>query len=129
MKQRSYQIAATVVIALIVGFFSGLQGISRDDLLIAALIGANVVADQATAAGTTLFSIVFPISIVAVWEYHKKGKVDYTLGTIIVIGYLISAYFGAKVNLAISESTTLLSIIIMQIITTVWFVYQYMYLP
>lgn len=65
IKQRTYQIAATVVIALIDGFFSGLQGISRDDLLIAALIGANVVADQATAAGTTLFSIVFPISIAA----------------------------------------------------------------
>jgi uncharacterized protein len=129
MESRSTQILLTTVLALVVGFFSGLQGISRDDLLIAGLLGFGIVSDQATAAGTTLFSVIFPISIAAVWEYYKVDKVDIPLGLIIVVGYMISAYYGAKVNLVVSESTTLLSIIIMQALTTLYFGYKYVTLP
>jgi len=94
-------------------------------MLIVLLLMTGVAANQKMAAGTVLFSLVFPISIGAVWEYYKHGNVDFVLGIILAITYTITATYGAHMNFIVSKKTTALSIIIMQILSTMYFIYDY----
>ena len=122
---RIIEYIVTVIIGIFIGFVSGWQGISRDDMLIVLLLMTGVAANQKMAAGTVLFSLVFPISIGAVWEYYKHGNVDFVLGIILAITYTITATYGARMNFIVSKKTTALSIIIMQLLSTMYFIYDY----
>lgn len=116
----------TILVGSLVGVISGWQGISRDDMLLALLLLFGLEANQRIAAGTVLLSVVFPISIGAVWEYYKRGDVDIVLGLLLTVTYIITATLGAKINFKVSQKTTSLSIIIVQVLVLVYFIYDYM---
>jgi uncharacterized membrane protein YfcA len=123
---RTQEYIATGIIGAAIGFISGWQGISRDDLLLVLLLVTGLAANQKIAAGTVLLSVVFPISIGAVWEYYKRGDVDFTLGIILTLTYIVTATLGAKMNYVVSKKTTALSIIIVEIISALYFTYDYL---
>ena len=116
----------TILVGSLVGVISGWQGISRDDMLLALLLLFGLEANQRIAAGTVLLSVVFPISIGAVWEYYKRGDVDIVLGLLLTVTYIITATLGAKINFKVSQKTTSLSIIIVQVLVLIYFIYDYM---
>ena len=116
----------TILVGSLVGVISGWQGISRDDMLLALLLLFGLEANQRIAAGTVLLSVVFPISIGAVWEYYKRGDVDIVLGLLLTVTYVITATLGAKINFKVSPKTTSLSIIIVQVLVLIYFIYDYM---
>jgi uncharacterized membrane protein YfcA len=116
----------TILVGSLVGVISGWQGISRDDMLLALLLLFGLEANQRIAAGTVLLSVVFPISIGAVWEYYKRGDVDIVLGLLLTVTYIITATLGAKINFKVSPKTTSLSIIIVQVLVLIYFIYDYM---
>lgn len=123
---RIAEYIVAIIIGTFIGFISGWQGISRDDVLIALLLMTGVAANQKVAAGTVLLSVVFPISIGAVWEYYKRGDVDVIMGVILAITYIITATWGAQMNYFVSKKTTALSIVILQVLSTIYFIYDYM---
>ncbi len=122
---RITEYIVTALIGAFIGFISGWQGISRDDAVIALLLLTGISANQKIAAGTVLLSIVFPISIGAVWKYYQHGDIDVMLGIILAVTYVITATYGAQMNFIVSKKTTALSIVIAQILSTMYFIYDY----
>jgi len=55
--------------------------------------------------GTTLLSLLPPISLLGVIEYYKRKKVDTLVGIILCITYFIFAYYGSIINKMYSDKT------------------------
>ena len=53
------------------------------------LILLNVSKNFNTAVGTILFSLLPPVSLLAVIEYYKRDQVDMKIGTILFITYFV----------------------------------------
>jgi hypothetical protein len=88
----------TILIGIVAGLIGGSVGLGGSFIVLPALLLLNIVKDFNTAVGTILFTMIFPISLFAVYEYYKRKKIDFKIGTILVISYSIAAYFGAKLN-------------------------------
>jgi uncharacterized protein len=53
--------------------------------------------DQHMAQGTSLFMLLPPIGLSALWTYWKKGAVDLKAGIVCAAGILTGGYFGGLV--------------------------------
>jgi len=92
----------------VAGIMGGFLGTSGAFTILPGLLLLGIVDTQKKAAGTTLITILFPLSILAAIEYYKKGNVDVKVGLVITFAYMIAAWFGGKIaNLdLLTESTT-----------------------
>jgi uncharacterized membrane protein YfcA len=79
---------------LISGVFLGLTGIPGMGLT---LLGLDYfkVNDYKSILGSILFVNLFPISVGSVWEFYKAGKIDFTLGWILLISIILGSYMGS----------------------------------
>ena len=75
-----------------------------------------------SAIGTVLFSLIPPVSLLAVFEYAKRKKIDYWVGTILFISYFIFAYVGSLINKMYSEKLLLFLCGIIFIIIGIYFI-------
>ena len=92
------RIILSILVGTLSGILGGAFGLGGSFVMLPGLILLNIVPDYKTAVGTILFSLLPPDSLLAVYEYNKKKKVDYLVGTILFITYFIAAYFGAIIN-------------------------------
>ena len=69
------------------------------------LLLLGIVDTQKKAAGTTLITILAPLSILAAIEYYKKGNVDLKVGVVITVAYMLAAWVGAKFANMLPDST------------------------
>jgi len=60
---------------------------------------------QHGAQGTSLGLMLFPIGILAAYNYHKSGNLNIRYGLIIAIAFIIGGYIGSKISLGINEMT------------------------
>lgn len=86
----------SAVLGGIAGLMGGALGTSGAFTILPGLLAFGIVKTQKMAAGTTMITILFPLSMMAAYEYYKKGNVDIKVGVIITLAYMLSAYFGAK---------------------------------
>jgi uncharacterized membrane protein YfcA len=114
-----------IAIGSIVGFIGGFQGIAGGFYITMLLLFTGVAKTHRMAAGTTLLSILFPISLGAVYEYWKSGDVDVYTSLVITFFYIIFAWVGAKVNLQVDEKYSVLSLAILLVLTSSYFFKQY----
>ena|SRR6202035_3931842 len=85
-----------VVLSLTVGVLVGLLGIGGGVVLVPALVYL-LHYDQHMAQGTSLFILLPPIGLGALWEYWKNGQVDLRAGIYCALGFLIGGYGGGKI--------------------------------
>jgi uncharacterized membrane protein YfcA len=88
----------SILIGALSGILGGAFGLGGSFVMLPGLILLKVSKNFNTAVGTILFSLLPPVSLLAVIEYYKRGQVDVTVGTILFITYFICAYFGSKIN-------------------------------
>lgn len=88
----------TIIIGVISGLLGGAFGLGGSFVMLPGVILLNVIPDFKTAVGTILFSLLPPISLLSVIEFGKRGKIDYTVGTILLVTYFFSSYYGALIN-------------------------------
>lgn len=93
-------IVILLLIGLFAGFLSGLIGIGGGIVIVPALVYLLSM-DQKTAQGSTLFMFMFPIGILAVFNYYKAGHVDYKTAGIMAATFIVGAYFGGKAAVTI----------------------------
>jgi uncharacterized membrane protein YfcA len=93
------------VVGLIAGIIGGFFGISGAFIILPALLFLGLVPNQLTAAGTTLFILLPPISILAVYNYWKKKEIDFKVGFWVMGFYIIGGYFGSKFAHLLDEKT------------------------
>jgi len=79
------------------GILSGLFGVGGGIILVPMLIWVMGMS-QAEAQGTSIAAIMLlPMGILAVWQYHKQGHVDFKTAAVIAAFFLIGSYAGARI--------------------------------
>ena len=103
----------TVILSIIIGTIGGITGgalgLGGSTIMLPLIVLSKIIPDYKTLVGTLLFSILPPISILAVIEYSKRKQINYLVGTLIFIFYTIGAYFGSLINVKYSNKTLIYS--------------------
>ena len=86
----------SALLGSIAGVMGGTLGTSGAFTILPGLLLLGIVDTQKKAAGTTLITILAPLSILAAVEYYKAGNVDVKVGIVITIAYMLAAWVGAK---------------------------------
>jgi len=84
-----------ILIGLAGGGLSSLLGVGGAIIIIPALtllLGYT----QTMAQGTSLFVLIFPLTLIPALNYYKTGNVNIKEGIFIIIGFIISSYFVSK---------------------------------
>jgi uncharacterized protein len=83
-----------LAIGLLAGFAGGALGIGGGIIIVPALI-LIMGFTQHQAQGTSLAVLLFPIGIMAVITYFKKGYVNTQYALILIIAFLIGSWLGS----------------------------------
>lgn len=118
------RILNSILVGTISGILGGAFGLGGSFIMLPGVILLNIVPNFNTAVGTILFSLIPPVSLLAVFEYAKKKQVDYTIGTILFVTYFIAAYFGAYINKFFDEKTLEYGCAITFQLITIYFFYK-----
>lgn len=114
----------TILVGSISGILGGAFGLGGSFVMLPGLILFNIVPDYKTAVGTILLSLIPPVSLLAVYEYHKQKKVDYLVGAILFITYFIFAYFGALISKKFDNKSLKYGCAITFLLITIYFFYD-----
>jgi uncharacterized membrane protein YfcA len=96
-------IASGLFLGLLAGVAAGLFGIGGGLIVVPVLVLAYGF-DQKTATGTSLFAIMWPVGILGVFEYYKRGEMQIGMGALIAVGMLFGTLAGAKMVVGISQT-------------------------
>ena len=91
-----------LVIGLAGGGLSALLGIGGAIVIIPALtliLGYT----QTMAQGTSLFVLIFPLTLIPALNYYKTGNVNVKSSIFIIIGFLISSYLVSRYAVDINQ--------------------------
>ena len=97
-----HTIAVLLIIGLAAGFLSGLVGVGGGIIIVPALM-YFLKFDQHQAQGTSLGLLLMPVGIFAAMNYYKKGYMDVKVVAIMCVAFVVGAYLGSNVSLAISQ--------------------------
>ncbi len=97
-------IIAVLALGLTAGILSGMFGIGGGLVIVPALIVLFNLHTK-TAIGTSLFALMWPVGLLGVIEYWRRGELELDKGLWIAVGLFIGAYFGAKITGSISPSS------------------------
>jgi uncharacterized membrane protein YfcA len=114
----------SILIGTLSGILGGAFGLGGSFVMLPGLILLNVVKDFNTAVGTILFSLLPPVSLLAVIEYYKRGQVDMKIGTILFVTYFLAAYLGAQINKMYDEKTLEYACATVFLMITIYFYYH-----
>jgi uncharacterized membrane protein YfcA len=93
-----------VVIGVVAGMLGGFVGVGGGIIIVPALMWA-LGFTQHQATGTSLAILLLPVGILAVWNYHKAGNIDWQAALIISATFVVGAYFGSKLSLSLPPET------------------------
>ena len=93
-----------IVVGLITGVLAGLLGVGGGIFVVPAMVvGYGIPA--AVAKGTSLAMIV-PTSIMGTWRNRKNHNVDLRVAVTLGLAGVVSAFFGGKISVGMSEQTS-----------------------
>lgn len=96
------QILLLLATGLLAGFVSGAMGVGGAIIIVPCLIFLLGLS-QHTAQGTSLVVLAFPVGIFAVINYAKNGFVNFKFAGVIIVAFIIGAYFGSTLAINIPE--------------------------
>jgi uncharacterized membrane protein YfcA len=93
-----FNIILICLVGIIIGLLSSVTGILFSGLAILSLKYLDV-GDYKTILGTMLYILLFPLSICSVSEFYKEKKINFFVGNLLLITFIIGGYFGSKLVL------------------------------
>ena len=103
-KMDIYLILVLALIGLAAGFMSGLVGIGGGVIIVPALV-YFLAFSQHQAQGNSLALLMFPVGILGVINYYKKGHVDFRIAALLAVGFVAGSYLGSKFALSLPQQT------------------------
>ena len=88
-------IVAMLALGTVAGVLGGLFGIGGGLVIVPVLVLALGL-DQKTATGTSLFALLWPVGVLGVYEYWRRGEMRFDYGAWIAVGLVLGIYLGAK---------------------------------
>ncbi len=104
MDMNITQFLILISIGLVAGFTSGSMGVGGGIIIIPAMVFFMGVTQQ-QAQGTSIAVISVPVAMVAAINYYKEGYVNIKYSGIIILTFIIGAYFGSKMAVHIPAKT------------------------
>ena len=99
-----FDVVILLLIGLSAGFIGGSMGVGGGIIIVPALAFIYGMT-QHEAQGTSLAVLLFPIGILAVINYHKKGFINYKYVIILVIAFVIGSYIGSLLAVNLPAKT------------------------
>lgn len=93
-----------ILIGIAAGFLGGMVGIGGGVIIVPALVLLLGIT-QHNAQGISLAMMLFPVGILGVINYYKKGNVDFKYAGLIAAGFLLGSYLGSKFSLSLPQDT------------------------
>ena len=92
-----------IVIGIIAGIIAGSTGLAAAGAILLGLTFSGIITDHQTILGTTLYTLLPPTVIFGVWDYYRRGKVNFYYGNILIVTILFSTYIGAYLTQIVPE--------------------------
>ena len=92
-----------ILIGIAAGILSGFVGVGGGVVIVPMLMIALGMS-QYEAQGTSLFILLLPVGILAVYNYYKAGYINWKFGLIVAAGFVIGGFIGSRIALKISPS-------------------------
>lgn len=86
-----------VLIGVFAGFLSGLVGIGGGVVMVPLFVFVLGL-EQHQAQGLSLSIMLLPITYLAVYQYHKKNKIDYKKSLWVAVFFILGGYVGALIS-------------------------------
>ena len=93
-----------ILIGLAAGFLGGMVGIGGGVIIVPALV-LLLGLSQHQSQGISLAMLLFPVGILGVINYFKKGHVDFKYAGLLAVGFLVGSYLGSKFSLSLPQDT------------------------
>lgn len=97
------EIIILILIGIAGGILSGMFGVGGGIIIVPAFV-FFLSMSQHEAQGTSLGLMLFPIGILAAYNYHKSGQMDIQAGLIVAAAFVIGGYFGSKISLGLDQA-------------------------
>ena len=122
----NYTILQVLFVGIISGFASGALGLTSAPIIVPLLTLLKMVKSYKVAIGTTLFTVLPPLSIGAVYTYYKNKEVDVKLGLILMVIVTLAAYGGGKFTEAVHPITiAYITSVLLLFLSSFWFYCAY----
>ena len=95
----------TIFLGIFAGLFGGALGQSGAETLMPGLLILGIVPNFKVAAGTVLLTILPPLSLLAIYQYYKRGQIAIQTSLILMVSYFFAAYFGAYFTKDVDNAT------------------------
>lgn len=103
-KMTIETIIIIILLGLAAGILGGMVGVGGGIIIVPALV-YFLAFSQHQAQGTSLALMLFPVGILGVINYYKKGYVDFRYAGLLAIGFVIGSYLGSKFSLSLPQVT------------------------
>jgi uncharacterized membrane protein YfcA len=91
-----------MLIGIVAGVFSGLIGIGGGIIMVPMLLLIGLTQHQAQ--GTSLATLMVPVTFLAVMNYHKEGYVQWKFAAVIAVCFFIGGFLGSKIAVNLDQS-------------------------
>ena len=92
-----------IIIGIIAGIIAGSTGLAAAGAILLGLTFSGIITDHQTILGTTLYTLLPPTVIFGVWDYHRRAKINYYYGNILIVTILFSTFIGAYLTRIVPE--------------------------
>lgn len=106
----------TLGLGLFSGLLGGVTGSSGTGIITAGLLILGIVDDMKTAAGTTLATILLPLSLAAVITYYQRKQVNFRAAIILIVSMFFATWYGSYLTKYLTNQ-------VIQYITAVYFMF------
>ena len=91
-----------IITGLAAGILGGMVGVGGGIIIVPCLV-YFLAFSQHQAQGTSLALMLFPVGILGVINYYKKGYVDFRYAGILAVGFVLGSYLGSKFSLSLPQ--------------------------
>ena len=88
------ELITLVIIGLSAGIISGLLGVGGAIVIVPALVYFFGMT-QHQAQGTSIAILLFPIGLLAFWNYYRNGYVNFRFAIVVMVAFLLGGYLGS----------------------------------
>jgi uncharacterized membrane protein YfcA len=106
-----------IIIGVISGIINGLTGLGHAGAILIGLTLSGVINSYDTMVGTALYSQLFPVVALGVWEFYKRKQIDYYAGNVILVCLVFSVFIGSWLKQYISSRYTKLTTAFLLLLT------------
>ena len=118
-----YKILVGSIIGLLGGIVVSMFGMSGSFIIIPLLLLFGLCSNQLAAQGTTLCTLLPPISIFSAYNYYKNKHVDLKLSLLSIIFYILGTLLGSKLAIGMSEKKSRINFSILLLLLAIYVFY------